>query len=393
MACPQCQNIIDRQDIPHVIRECENCGRIMYVNEPGKHGKGLNIKEGDKLVIPLNWLSFSPNPLKGSGKYTITGLQWFAEWIFLEGLPSKKEKIVDELNRIEAGCDSLLKNSEFLKEKGLDITNPNHAEEIIGLLKEKRYAAEWWIFQINLFLSFVREGMENNDIEQAIWGMACAERCRSMLVFKREFEEVVFMGHSAKRVVDVLKTWDNNKANNDESFWQMMFTENSYVISQVFAVPMVFIKDKAFVGGMNIDRKEAKFVDYLFSTESSREAILVEIKTPVTKLMGIKYRGTFRPSSELTGAIVQVLDYRTELTKNLKTITEGTNYNISHFNPRCVLIIGNGELELKDEIKRKSFELFRTNFKDVDIITYDELFRKVDILANLFNLVRKSEKN
>jgi hypothetical protein len=32
--------------------------------------------------------------------------------------------------------------------------------------------------------------------------------------------------------------------------------------------------------------------------------------------------------------------------------------------------------------------LFRRNLKDVQIVTYDELFRKLEVLASLFNLVR-----
>ena len=72
------------------------------------------------------------------------------------------------------------------------------------------------------------------------------------------------------------------------------------------------------------------------------EAILIEIKTPTTKLLGSKYRGTFRPSSELNGATVQVLDYRDALVKNLSSVTQSTGYDISTFSPRCVVIVGNG---------------------------------------------------
>jgi len=38
---------------------------------------------------------------------------------------------------------------------------------------------------------------------------------------------------------------------------------------------------------------------------------------------------------------------------------------------------------------RKSFELYRTSLRDVEIVTYDELFKKADTLATLFNLIRK----
>ena len=42
--------------------------------------------------------------------------------------------------------------------------------------------------------------------------------------------------------------------------------------------------------------------------------------------------------------------------------------------------------ELNDETKKRSFELFRTSLRDIEVVTYDELFRKVEVLAQIFNL-------
>lgn len=388
--CDDCKDIVERSDVPHTIRNCLGCGRELHIVDPGDHGRGFRINKGDKLVIPNGWLTFSLNPLKSRGTFTKHGLQWFSKQIWMGDLPSEQNKVEGELEKLENSVDAILKASPLLN--GLNIENPDHSDQIIDILKENQESSEWWAFLTGVFLSFVRDGRENNNILQAIWGAMCAERSRAMSVYKEHLEEVVWMGHSAKRVIDALSTWDQHKQNSDEEFWQQTFNENSYVISQVFAVPMVFIKDKAYVGGMNLDHKDAKFVDYLFSLESSREAILVEIKTPTTKLVGPRYRGVFKPSSELSGAVIQVLDYRDSLSESLESITKNTDHDIKLFAPRCVIIAGNGE-ELKDEKARKSFELFRGNQKDVEIVTYDELFRKVEVLANLFSLTRdRSEK-
>jgi hypothetical protein len=391
MACEKCQNIVDRKDLPHIIRKCENCGRVMYVHEPLKHGKGLKVKKGEQLVIPKDWLSLSLDPLKSRGHFTRYGLNWFAQRIFIEDYPKDKSKIRDELQKIEKKCDAFLSKSTLLS--GLDIENPDHTEKIIQILNNKKYSAEWWAFLTCFFLSILKDALERNELDQAIWAMSGVERFRSMFIFKEHLEVATWMGHSAKKVVDILRTWDNNQRNNDEGFWQTTFTENSYVLSQVFAVPLIFIKDKPYVGGMNIDRKESKFVDYLYSIESSKEAVLMEIKTPMTKLLGAKYRGVYKPSEDLTGAFIQVLEYRIKLNDNLKNILDGTKHDISAFNPKCAIIVGNGKLQLDDETKRRSFELFRCNLKDVEAVTYDELFRKVEILASLFKLVRKKTTN
>ncbi len=141
---------------------------------------------------------------------------------------------------------------------------------------------------------------------------------------------------------------------------------------------------------MNIDKHDAKLVDYLYATDTSTDAILVEITTPCTKLIGSKYRGVYRPSPELVGSTVQVLDYRRELARSIEGVTKGTAHELSLFNPRCLIIVGNSE-ELTDGNRRKSFELYRTNLRDVEIVTYDELFKKAETLAALFNLIRKKE--
>jgi hypothetical protein len=386
MTCPKCADVIERPELPHVVRQCEGCGRELRIHEPGAHGIGFNVRKGDKVVIPGDWLKLSLNPLKSTGQFSRYGLQWFAEQIHLEDLPKKKEEVLAEIDRLEARCDAILKASKIIE--GLDIANEDHADEIIAKLKANQDTREWWAFLTGTFISFLREAIELGNVQQAVWAMGCVERCRSMLVFKEHLEEVVWMGQSAKRVVDILRTWDVNKSNDDEGFWQITFRQNVYAISQVFAVPLVFIKDSAYVGGMNIDRQDAKLVDYLFSQESSREAVLVEIKTPATKLLGPEYRGTYRPSTELAGAVMQALDYRRSLSQNLSSALQGTDYSLKAFAPKCVVIVGNGSLELESEKKREAFEMFRANSRDVEIVTYDELFRKLEVLASLFSLTR-----
>lgn len=390
MTCPKCENIVERPDLPHTVRRCEGCGRELRIHEPGAHGIGFNIRKGDQVVIPEGWLKLSLNPLKSSGQFSRYGLQWFAEQIHLEELPKKKNDMATEIDRLETRCDQILGASGLLA--GLDLANPDHADQIIAKLQECQDSIEWWAFLMGTFISFLRDAMEKCDVQQSVWAMGCVERCRSMLLFKEHLEEVVWMGQSAKRVVDILHTWDNNKTNADEGFWQITFRENVYAISQVFAIPLVFIQEAAYVGGMNIDRQNAKLVDYLFSNESSQEAVLVEIKTPATKLLGPKYRGTYRPSSELSGAVMQALDYRRTLSKNLTSVVEGTSHKLSAFAPKCVVVIGNGALELDNDLKRGAFEMFRSNSKDVEIITYDELFRKLEVLASLFSLTRQKQK-
>lgn len=393
MSCEACSHLTDIEDLssPYVVKTCQKCSRKINLRPQAVKGQGIKVEKGDQFIIPQGWIKFSANPLKARGVLTRSGLEWFAKLIFLGDLSKKLDDMDSELKKNEDFCDNYLQKSDIIKD--FDISNPEHSEQIFQRLNSNQSSSEWWAYLFGLFNSVAKDAIEENNAKKAAWAMGNAERCRSMLVFKDNLEEVVWMGNSARRIVDVINTWHSNTTNSDEEFWQRVFNKNPYVLSQLFSVPVVFIKDKAYVGGMNVDRQDAKFVDYLYTNESSNDALLVEIKTPETKLIGSKYRkGVYKPSNDLSGSVVQVLDYRRELSKNIQTITRGTDHAIDVFNPRCVVIAGNALKELDTELKRKSFELFRTNLRDVEIVTFDELFRKAETLATLFNLKWQSKK-
>lgn len=95
-----------------------------------------------------------------------------------------------------------------------------------------------------------------------------------------------------------------------------------------------------------------------------------------------KYRdNVYAPSQELTSSIVQVKEQKDSLMKNYNAIwreshEEGINFKA--FDPKCYLIIGNtSDLNAK---QLESFNLFRNELRIVEIITYDELLSKMEIL-------------
>jgi hypothetical protein len=58
------------------------------------------------------------------------------------------------------------------------------------------------------------------------------------------------------------------------------------------------------------------------------------------------------------------------------------------FRPKCLVIAGNYVEQIKSDKQKRSFELFRSALADVEILTFDEFFRKIEQLAELFNIVR-----
>ena len=143
---------------------------------------------------------------------------------------------------------------------------------------------------------------------------------------------------------------------------------------------------------MTLDRKDARFLDLIFSGGAANDAILIEIKTPMTRLLGARYRrNVYTPSPDLSGAVVQVNDYCHSLRENIVQARKG-GVELNAFNPRRIIIIGNHERELTDERKKRSFELFRGALAGVEVITFDEFFRKLEHLAQLFSLMRAAPR-
>lgn len=390
MACEACKKLKDIADLsrPYVVRTCKTCGRKIKLRTPGAHGIGFKINEGDQFIMPAEFLTMSANPLKGTGQFTSYGLSWFAEMVFGVDLAKKdsRKDFPASLRAIMESNENFFKGAKYLE--GLDLHALANEEEVFKRINANQKTVEWFGYMAAGFCFMALMAIEEGNASDAAWATASAERFRALAIFKSNFEEVVFMGHSSRRLVELIRTWDANKENDDEGYWQVKLGEHAYAISQLFSVPVTLIQGRAHVGGMSVDGKDARFLDFMFSGGNANDAILVEIKTPKTRLLGSRYRkNVFPPSKDLGGAVVQVNDYCHTLRENIR-LTEKAGVNT--FNPRRVVIIGNYENELTDTRKKASFELFRTSLAGVDVITFDEFFKKVEHLAKLFNLVRNS---
>jgi hypothetical protein len=310
--------------------------------------------------------------------------------IFGVDISAKKnrEDFSATIRAIMESNEEFFKTAEYLK--GLDLNDPANADEVFKRINANPKSSEWWGYMAGAFGAASLNAIEERNASEAAWAMATAERFRALAIFKSNFEEAVFMGHSARRLIDLIRAWDSNKENDDEGFWQIKLSENAYAISQLFSVPVTLIRGRAYVGGMSLDGKDARFLDFMFSGGSANDAILVEIKTPTTKLLGGRYRkSVYPPSAALGGSVVQVNDYCHSLRENI-LLTKQAGVELNTFNPRRVVIIGNYEKELTDAKKKTSFELFRSSLFGIDVITFDEFFRKVEHLARLFSLVRNA---
>ncbi len=174
-----------------------------------------------------------------------------------------------------------------------------------------------------------------------------------------------------------------------ESEWQNFFNENPFILFLVFGYPVVKIQDQASVGGRKLSGAGDKITDFLIKNNLSNNCALIEIKKPSTPLLNSKeYRGgVFSPSSELSGSINQILDQKYKFQKEISLIKDNSGvYDMESYAVDCVLIIGTMPLEKE---KKKSFEMFRYNSKDVRIYTFDELVHK---LKDMYLLLKGDKK-
>ena len=185
------------------------------------------------------------------------------------------------------------------------------------------------------------------------------------------------------RLKDAIKNWFNNRTNEDEDFWQTLLSEQTFVLEQIFQIPIVVIKSKAYVGGKSVMNKDGKIVDFLIKNKVTNSVALIEIKTPMTPLLGSKYRGVYSVSKDISGAVMQMLTYCDSLSQERTNLLTASGILAGVFDPQCIIILGNAGRELSDKDKIRSFELYRRQLKGVNIITFDEMYEKANGLVKV----------
>ncbi|HVU97777.1 MAG TPA: Shedu immune nuclease family protein [Puia sp.] len=197
----------------------------------------------------------------------------------------------------------------------------------------------------------------------------------------REVLDNAFIGDALREFATLqAKSTDSE---NLEKQWQAFLKKHSWIFTTLFAQPIILHKDEAYVGGKTLDNRNGKYNDFLIQSQLTNNVSFVEIKTHLTSLVENRpYRGNdvFPASKELSGCIGQVLNQRDNFQKEYYTITRG-GHTAQSFNSRALIVIGN--IAALTEQQRGAFELFRSNSRDVEILTFDELEMKIKSLLQI----------
>jgi hypothetical protein len=176
---------------------------------------------------------------------------------------------------------------------------------------------------------------------------------------------------------------EENADNDDEGYWQRTLNSNGWAIAQVYAVPIMLIDQQVYVGGKRITNRSGNTADFLYENSITENVVLVEIKTPATPLLGARYRNNvINVSADLTGGHLQIMNARRSLIENFSELMSQEGSYRRPLSPKGLLIVGSTD-QLQEQEQRASFEMFRNNQRDIDIVTLDELRQKIELMIDL----------
>lgn len=187
--------------------------------------------------------------------------------------------------------------------------------------------------------------------------------------------------------IAVVREFATHITNDDpEKFWQQFLSQNDWIFG--FCLSYIFttmVDREVYVGGTNINGCNGELCDFMAMSEGNAKfTSLVEIKRPSTPLLSSRpTRGTtYGVSKELSDAVAQIQTYCYTWGTNSsrRAYTFQTKNNSVPVLPKGILVIGNTS-ELDSEDKIRSFELFRRNLYNPEIITYDELLARAKFVV------------
>lgn len=181
----------------------------------------------------------------------------------------------------------------------------------------------------------------------------------------------------------------------NEQWWQSFFEDNQWIFGYGLNYQFLHLLDsQANYGGANYTGKGAQQGDFLMNTGANIQfTVLVEIKKPNTSIFQLdsssnikKHRnGAALLNDELTGGVSQLQSnchrWDTDGSRRQDDIVELSDQSIFTYQPKGILVIGSTD-QLNDPDARSTFELFRRNTDNPEIITFDELFERAKYIVS-----------
>jgi hypothetical protein len=188
---------------------------------------------------------------------------------------------------------------------------------------------------------------------------------------------------------------DDNKLTDKrpEPVWQHFFQSNDWIFGYGLDYRFLGILQKeARVSSTDVAGKEGVNGDFLLGC--SKFTVLVEVKRPDTELFAKdKNRSnSWRLGDDLIHGVSQILEQKaswqvfSESNANNNYTDEGVLIEQKTVDPKSILIVGSTkqfEGDTKEQkIKAKTFELFRRDSRNLEIMAYDELYERAKFIVS-----------
>ncbi|GGR57832.1 hypothetical protein J2S40_003398 [Nocardioides luteus] len=229
------------------------------------------------------------------------------------------------------------------------------------------------------------------------------ERFRDLIESDANADDVIAL-QRRREVAAMMRRWLDEPvafdaaaadAGGPEKAWQQLLEENPWILGVGLGGQILTSWDdgrlEQTVVGPSFTNAGKRADALMRTTGVIQSLVFAEIKHHRTDLLKKEYRpGCWSPSPELAGAVVQVQqtvhracqevgDYLQDQTDEGELLTSGTFL----VRPRCFVIVG-----LLDQLtgasggpvrdKVRSFELFRRNLNEPEVLTFDELVARAE---------------
>jgi len=180
------------------------------------------------------------------------------------------------------------------------------------------------------------------------------------------------------------------KKHSEEKVWQYFFEKNQWIFGYGLDYRyQEILQREVHLSDAELDGSNTVIGDYLLGDNFF--TTFVELKKPSTLLFANKGNrsNSWKLSNDLIESVSQILEHKASGLIRLDSpqYINGEPLTQKAYDSKIILIIGDWkELEnssntLEKEIKKKTLELFRRDSRNVEILTFDELFERAKFIV------------
>jgi hypothetical protein len=208
-------------------------------------------------------------------------------------------------------------------------------------------------------------------------------RKRQLVIFSKLLENESNWKLYAKSEKEKGEKFDDTK---EEKVWQHFFKKNPWIFGYGLDYKYLeILQHESTVRGSDVSGKGAENLDALAATTDY--TVLVELKKPSTELFEASQNrsNSWRLSSNLFAAVSQILEYKASHiveweNESKKYDADENKISQKALDPKTVLVIGRDSMfsgtEKEIDIKKKTFELYCRDSRNIKILTYNDLYRR-----------------